>query len=88
MLHRQQKVDVTITTLRSGVVRVEDAEESLYASIDLVCDKVNQQEHRQQPGIRKDTQRPSVGALQTALSCCHRCRAAYGCWILPVSISS
>lgn len=38
---RQQKVDVTITTFRSGVVRVEDAEESLYASIDLVCDKVS-----------------------------------------------
>jgi ribosomal subunit interface protein len=38
---KQQKVDVTITTLRSGVVRVEDAEESLYASIDLVCDKVS-----------------------------------------------
>lgn len=37
---KQQKVDVTITTMRSGVVRVEDAEESLYASIDLVCDKV------------------------------------------------
>lgn len=38
---RQQKVDVTVTTMRSGVVRVEDAEESLYASIDLVCDKVS-----------------------------------------------
>eukprot|EP00878_Enallax_costatus_P011079 GHUV01011571.1.p2 GENE.GHUV01011571.1~~GHUV01011571.1.p2 ORF type:complete len:248 (+),score=84.40 GHUV01011571.1:268-1011(+) len=37
---RQQKVDVTITTMRSGVVRVEDAEGNLYASIDLVCDKV------------------------------------------------
>lgn len=37
---RQQKVDVTITTLKAGVVRVEDSEESLYASIDLVCDKV------------------------------------------------
>lgn len=37
---RQQKVDVTITTMRSGVVRVEDSEESLYASIDLVADKI------------------------------------------------
>ncbi|WIA20987.1 hypothetical protein OEZ85_005324 [Tetradesmus obliquus] len=37
---KQQKVDVTITTLKAGVVRVEDSEESLYASIDLVCDKV------------------------------------------------
>lgn len=40
-MFRQQKVDVTITTMRSGVVRVEDAEENLYASIDLVCDKVS-----------------------------------------------
>ncbi|KIZ04436.1 30S ribosomal protein 1 [Monoraphidium neglectum] len=37
---RQQKVDVTIHTVRSGVVRVEDAEASLYASIDTVADKV------------------------------------------------
>lgn len=37
---KQQKVDVTITTMRSGVVRVEDSEESLYASIDLVADKI------------------------------------------------
>lgn len=31
---------MTITTMRSGVVRVEDSEESLYASIDLVSDKI------------------------------------------------
>lgn len=37
---RSQKVDVTIHTLRSGVVRVEDAEPSLYASIDTVADKI------------------------------------------------
>lgn len=38
---RQQKVDVTLHTNRNGVVRVEDAEASLYASIDMVCDKVS-----------------------------------------------
>lgn len=38
---RQQKVDVTIFTLRNGVVRVEDSEENLYASVDVVCDKVS-----------------------------------------------
>lgn len=33
-------MDVTLHMLRHGVVRVEDAEASLYASIDIVCDKV------------------------------------------------
>jgi ribosome-associated translation inhibitor RaiA len=44
---------VTITTLKSGVVRVEDSEESLYASIDLVCDKVRrlQRERPQMQGF-------------------------------------
>ncbi|KAG2488698.1 hypothetical protein HYH03_012698 [Edaphochlamys debaryana] len=37
---KEQKVEVTIYTQRNGVVRVEDAESSLYAAIDLVCDKV------------------------------------------------
>mmetsp|Transcript_5315 Transcript_5315/g.13080 ORF Transcript_5315/g.13080 Transcript_5315/m.13080 type:complete len:285 (-) Transcript_5315:760-1614(-) len=37
---KEQKVDVTIYTLRNGVVRVEDAEDTLYASIDVVCDKL------------------------------------------------
>ncbi|GIL69299.1 hypothetical protein Vretimale_13422 [Volvox reticuliferus] len=37
---REQKVDVTIFTLRNGVVRVEDTEANLYAAIDLVCDKI------------------------------------------------
>lgn len=37
---KEQKVEVTIRTLRNGVVRVEDSEESLYAAIDLVCDKI------------------------------------------------
>lgn len=37
---KEQKVEVTIYTLRNGVVRVEDAETTLYAAIDLVCDKV------------------------------------------------
>ena len=37
---RQQRTELTVYTLRSGVVRVEDVEENLYASVDLVCDKV------------------------------------------------
>lgn len=37
---KEQKVDVTIHTLRNGVVRVEDSEATLYASIDIVCDKI------------------------------------------------
>lgn len=31
---------MTIYTVRNGVVRVEDSESTLYASIDVVCDKV------------------------------------------------
>jgi len=37
---RLQKVDVTVYTYRNGVIRVEDQEATLYASIDIVCDKV------------------------------------------------
>lgn len=37
---KEQKVEVTIYTLRYGVVRVEDKEENLYAAIDKVTDKV------------------------------------------------
>jgi ribosome-associated translation inhibitor RaiA len=37
---REQKVEVTIYTMRNGVVRVEDTESNMYAAIDLVCDKI------------------------------------------------
>lgn len=37
---RNQKVEVTVYTLRHGVIRVEDTEEDLYAAIDLVTDKL------------------------------------------------
>lgn len=37
---REQKVEVTIYTLRNGVVRVEDSEANLYAAIDAVSDRV------------------------------------------------
>lgn len=37
---KEQKVEVTLHTQRNGVVRVEDSEETLYAAIDVVCDKV------------------------------------------------
>ncbi|GAX78622.1 hypothetical protein CEUSTIGMA_g6061.t1 [Chlamydomonas eustigma] len=38
---KEQRVEVTIYTVKNGVVRVEEAEEILYAAIDLVCDKID-----------------------------------------------
>lgn len=43
---REQKVDVTVFTLRNGVVRVEDSEDTLYASVDVVCDKLSSKMQR------------------------------------------
>ena len=37
---RAQRAEVTIYTSRHGVVRVEDAESTAYAALDIVCDKV------------------------------------------------
>ena len=33
-------MEVTLYTLRHGVVRVEDCEDDLYAAVDLVADKL------------------------------------------------
>lgn len=38
--NREQTTEVTVYTLRHGVVRVEDTEGDLYAAIDLVSDKL------------------------------------------------
>jgi ribosome-associated translation inhibitor RaiA len=37
---REQTAEVTVFTLRHGVIRVEDTEGDLYAAIDLVTDKL------------------------------------------------
>lgn len=37
---KEQKTEVTVWTLRNGVVRSEVSADNLYASIDLVCDKL------------------------------------------------
>jgi ribosome-associated translation inhibitor RaiA len=52
---------VTITTMRSGVVRVEDSEESLYASVDLVADKITRK--LQKVSTARGTVDASVDAL-------------------------
>eukprot|EP01025_Chloroclados_australasicus_P037626 TRINITY_DN38465_c0_g1_i1.p1 TRINITY_DN38465_c0_g1~~TRINITY_DN38465_c0_g1_i1.p1 ORF type:complete len:261 (-),score=29.60 TRINITY_DN38465_c0_g1_i1:183-965(-) len=38
---KQQATQVTVYTTRNAVVRAQDVEDNLYASIDLVCDKVS-----------------------------------------------
>lgn len=40
---KRQKVEITVYTLRNGVVRAEDEEANLYTAVDLVADKVKLQ---------------------------------------------
>jgi ribosomal subunit interface protein len=37
---QRQKTEITVYTLRNGVIRAEDVEDNMYASIDLVCDRL------------------------------------------------
>ncbi|MEW5316461.1 MAG: hypothetical protein WDW38_007833 [Sanguina aurantia] len=74
---REQKVEVTIYTLRNGVLRVEDSEENLYASIDIVCDKARvtdpsnssiPQRHHNPPATERVS--PKLAAVSWLLSPC------------------
>ena len=42
----KQKIEVTIIPINGPIIRAEDSEESLYAAIDVVYDKLNKQLRR------------------------------------------
>jgi ribosomal subunit interface protein len=53
---RNQKAEVTVYTLRHGVVRVEDTEDDLYAAVDLVMDKLKRKMLKvKEKAIQKNT---------------------------------
>jgi putative sigma-54 modulation protein len=53
---RNQKVEVTVYTLRHGVIRVEDTEDDLYAAVDLVTDKLRRKMTRmKEKAVQKKT---------------------------------
>eukprot|EP01024_Parvocaulis_polyphysoides_P001310 TRINITY_DN10355_c0_g3_i1.p1 TRINITY_DN10355_c0_g3~~TRINITY_DN10355_c0_g3_i1.p1 ORF type:complete len:193 (-),score=10.71 TRINITY_DN10355_c0_g3_i1:71-649(-) len=56
---KQQSTQVTVYTTRNAVVRAQDVEDNLYASIDLVCDKV----HRKLKKIKEKTVNRGKGKL-------------------------
>eukprot|EP01023_Acetabularia_acetabulum_P014674 TRINITY_DN17163_c0_g1_i1.p1 TRINITY_DN17163_c0_g1~~TRINITY_DN17163_c0_g1_i1.p1 ORF type:complete len:265 (+),score=45.81 TRINITY_DN17163_c0_g1_i1:125-919(+) len=56
---KQQQTQVTVYTTRNAVVRVQDVEDNLYASIDLVCDKV----HRKLQKIKEKIKNRGKGKI-------------------------
>jgi len=53
---RSQIAEVTVYTLRHGVIRVEDTEDDLYAAIDLVTDKLKRKMRKvKEKAIQKKT---------------------------------
>lgn len=53
---RNQKAEITVYTLRHGVVRVEDIQEDLYAAIDLSTDKLKRKMNKlKEKAIQRNT---------------------------------
>jgi len=79
---KQQKVEITVYTVRNGVVRVTDAEDTLYASIDLVSDKLERKMNKiKELAIAKGKwpgrAGPKAGAIEEAEFQEYRAEVAY-----------
>lgn len=60
IINRIQKTEVTMHTKKNGILRSEVASDNLYASIDLVCDKIERKLRKiKEKAISKEKTRKS-----------------------------
>jgi ribosomal subunit interface protein len=80
---KRQRTEVTVYTLRNGIIRSEDVEDSIYASIDLVCDKVDLAAKRQ------FMQRPAFRAAcaESKMRLCEKRKRSLHCSHSPCCLS-